>query len=387
MAYFDWNATAPLLPASRDVWLEASTSSWANPSTAYRLGVQARLALDEARERIAGRMNCHPEQVVFTSGATEANNGFIREAAWRARPEEGIWLSGIEHPSVQEAARAHWGSGRITRIPVLPGGAIDLDWIGEKLKAGKPALVSVMAANNETGVLQPWPSVRDLCRATGVAFHCDAVQWVGKASPSDWSGCSAVTLSGHKLGAPKGVGCLILSNEWKGIRIQAGGSQEMEMRAGTENIPGAVAMAEAFRCREEASDREALRRSRDDFERALQREWPGQSVIHGAGADRLWNTSSVSLPEFRSERWIAQLDRLGFQVSSGSACSTGKAGPSPVLQAMGVEEGLIRRTIRISGGWETTPGEWEALLQALLEARNRLGESGSADGPGRVIQI
>jgi cysteine desulfurase len=387
MAYFDWNATAPLLPQAREAWLEASESTWANPSTAYRAGVRARLALDEARERVGEIVGRPAEQVIFTSGATESNNGMLREAARKAQPDGRIWISAIEHPSVTATAETYWGDDRVVRIPVSADGVVDLDWIQDHLSRDRPELVAVMAANNETGVLQPWQLVRNLCREAGVAFHCDAAQWIGKCGRSYWSGCAGLTLSGHKFGGPRGVGCLILDDQWKGLTVQAGGAQEMDMRSGTENLPAILGMVAALVERDRAGVPDAVRQARDDFEKGLKELWGKEVVIHGSASPRLWNTCSVALPEFASSRWVSRLDRLGFAVSSGSACSTGKSGPSPVLAAMGVEADCMRRTLRISGGWETTPGEWEDLLKALMQVRQLLASEDTGSGPGKVIEI
>jgi cysteine desulfurase len=388
MAYFDWNATAPLAARARAAWLDASERLWANASTPYRMGAQARLALDGARERLARLAGCAVEAVVFTSGATEASNGWIREAARRSGGTGEIWISAVEHPSVREAARLYWGDARVRRLAVTPDGQLDLERFSTQLKSDRPAAVSVMAANNETGVIQPWQAVRDRCREAGVAFHCDAVQWFGKvAPPDDWAGCAGVTLSGHKVGGPKGVGCLILGPEWQGIHLQTGGAQEHNARAGTENLPAILGMVAALEQRQGGLDAAADCGPRDRFEARLQAAWPEQLQVHGAAAPRLWNTCSLALPEFDAARWIARLDRLGFQVSSGAACSSGKSGPSPILAAMGVEAQAIRRTIRISGGWETTDADWQALLQALRETRDLLAGEFPSAGPGRVIEI
>jgi cysteine desulfurase len=387
MPYFDWNATAPLLPAAREAWLDASERTWANPSTAYRAGVTARLALDEARERVGEIVNRPPEQVIFTSGATESNNGLLREFARKARPDGCIWVSSIEHPAVTAPAEIYWGADRVVQIPVSADGVVDLDWIQDHLKASRPELVSVMAANNETGVLQPWEQVRDLCREAGVPFHCDSAQWIGKCSRSDWAGCAGLTISGHKFGGPRGVGCLILDDKWKGLTLQAGGAQEMDARAGTENVPAILGMVAALEERDRHPVPEPVRTAKDRFESGLRGALGDSVIIHGSAAPRLWNTCSVALPDYPSSRWISRLDRLGFAVSSGSACSTGKEGPSPVLAAMGVDPDCMRRTLRISGGWETSPEDWTALLEALLEVRQLLSEEDSSPGPGKVIEI
>jgi cysteine desulfurase len=386
MPYFDWNATAPLHPRAREAWLEATESAWANPSTAYRAGARARATLDDAREEMAHLLGFEPEQVIFTSGATEANNGAIRELAKMA-PDKQIWISAVEHPSIRESALAYWGEKRVRRIPVDESGRVDLDWFQDQLKPGRPGLVSVMAANNESGVIQPWQQIRDLCRETGIPFHCDAVQWIGKYAAPIGLDCAAVTLSGHKFGGPKGIGCLILGKDWTGLKVQSGGAQELGSRAGTENIPSIVAMVAALKARLSDPVPAERLRARDDFELALEKEWSGEIQIHGAGTDRLWNTCFVSLPTHRATRWIAQLDRLGFEVSSGSACSSSKSGPSLILDSMGVGEQAAQRTIRISGGWETTREDWGGLLKALVTVRQTLDGEPDSSGPGQVIQI
>ncbi|MEX0332093.1 MAG: cysteine desulfurase family protein [Puniceicoccaceae bacterium] len=389
MTYFDWNATAPLLDEARDAWLRASESAWANPSVAYRVGVQARLELDEARDWLAAQFCVGPEQVIFTSGATEASNGFVRESARRTGPNGEIWISAVEHPAVRATALEYWGEGRVRQIPVQPSGELDLDWLESRMKTHRPSLVCVMAVNNETGVIQPWQAVAELCRVHRVAYFCDAVQWMGKRelAGQPWAHCAGVALSGHKFGGPKGIGCLILGPEWSGMKIQAGGSQEFASRSGTENIAGVVSMVAALRQRMTCPSPEALQTARDGFEQKLLELWDDAVTIHGAGAQRVWNTCSVALPGFPSNRWIARLDRRGFQISAGSACSTGKAGPSPVLTAMSIPDEVARRTVRISGGWETRPEDWQALFVALKEVHGELEEPGKLDGPGRIIQI
>lgn len=386
MPYFDWNATAPMHPHALEAWLEATESAWANPSTAYRSGTRARARLDEAREEMAQLLGFEPGQVIFTSGATEANNAAIREIA-RVSPEKEVWISSVEHPSVREPALALPPEGRVRRIPVDANGRVDADWIQDQLKSTRPALVSVMAANNETGVIQPWARIRDLCREAGVPFHCDAVQWVGKYPGSMGRGFSAITLSGHKFGGPKGIGCLVLSEEWNGLNVLAGGAQEMGSRAGTENIAAIAGMVAALQARLTDPVPEEQTRARDRFEAALEAEWGGEIHIHGKGTQRLWNTSFVSLPTHKANRWIAQLDRFGVEVSSGSACSASKTGPSLILDAMGVDEQTAARTIRISSGWESTQADWDDLLEALRQARLMLDSEQSESGPGTVIEI
>jgi cysteine desulfurase len=387
MVYFDWNATAPLLPEAREAWLEAAETGWANPSTPYRAGARARLQLDEARERMAALLGVEAGRVIFTSGATEANNGILREALRRAPAGSGIWVSAVEHPSILETARELFGE-RLREIPVDAGGRIDLEWLEENLRSAPPVLVSVIAASNETGVVQPWETAYRLCRENGVAFHCDAVQWFGKTGGvAAVEGRPAMTVSAHKLGGPKGVGALVIDPSWKGLKLQSGGAQELDTRAGTEDIPAIRAMVAAFEKRLGDPLPGAVQAGRDRFEAGLRNHWGRRVRIHGEGAWRLGNTSSVCLPDYRSGRWILQLDRRGFAVSSGSACSTAKDDPSTVLRAMGVGTGEIGRTIRFSGGWETTGEDWDALLRAVLDTHRELSEAESGGGPARVIEI
>jgi cysteine desulfurase len=388
MTYFDWNATAPLLPSARSAWLAANEDGWANPSTAYRLGAGAKVVLENARESMAGWMGVTPERVVFTSGATEANNAFIHEAARRAHLDDKIWISAVEHPSVREAAIRFWGRERVVQIPVTGGGIVDLHWLEEHLGESRPAVVSVMAVNNETGVIQPCQSVLNLCKAHGVAFHTDAVQWFGKGNGNliPWADCAGISISAHKFGGPKGTGCLILGEEWTGTVLQSGGGQEHGNRAGTEDVAGIASMVAALRTRMAEPLAEDQLAARDRFESGLLEQFP-DAVVHGMAAPRMWNTCLVGLPDFKSARWIARLDKRGFQVSTGAACSAGKKGPSMVMQAMGVDDGVARRTLRISAGWETDPADWVALLEAMKEVHHELHSEEPEGGPGTVIEI
>ncbi len=389
MTYFDWNATAPVLAEARDAWMHASEQFWGNPSTAYRLGAQAKLELEKARKSVAGDLGVDPDHVIFTSGATESNNGFLRAAKNRAPSDGLIWVSAVEHSAVRKAALEIWGEDRTKVIPVDRGGIVDLDWIGEKLQENRPSLVSVMAVNNETGTIQPWQEVLKLCEAAGVPFYCDAVQWIGKFPTGDapFNRCAGVAASGHKFGAPKGTGLLILGKDWRGAKLQIGGSQEQESRAGTENVPGSVALAIALGKRMTHPLREDQLGARDRFEDKLASQWPGQVQIHGHGYPRTWNTCSVSLPQFKAARWIARLDKHGFQVSAGSACSAGKTRISPVLAAMGVGEAVASRTIRVSSGWETSAKDWDDLFEAIVSVYAELESEEPAGGPGQVIEL
>jgi len=363
--YFDHNATSPLLPEARQAWLDASERFPGNPSSPHRLGSRADNALNEAREKLAAMLGCHATQIVFTSGATESNNTVLHHAA-RVAAEE-VWVSALEHPCVLEPAQFNF-AGRLRLIPATRSGVIDLDWIKDRFKNTTPSLVAVMAANNETGALQPWAEVIQLCRAHSVQFFCDAVQWVGKLPAKGLGECDWLTGSAHKFGGPRGVGFLKVPASLSVTPLLRGGPQEETRRAGTENVPGILAMVAALESREKQIGRldfQEAEKWREDFERQLSGALPGSEIV-AARAPRLWNTVSALMPEADcQQRWVVKLDKLGFAVSTGSACSSGKEEPSYVLNAMGYSAPEAARALRFSAGWETTARDWQALLAAL----------------------
>jgi cysteine desulfurase len=255
-------------------------------------------------------------------------------------------------------------------VEVSDDGVVLLESVRIDLEAGRVALVSVMAANNETGAVQPWEEVADLCAAAGVPFHCDAVQWFGKAGAAGFGRCTFVSGSAHKFGGPKGTGFLLVpEGDAGGFTAQAGGPQESGRRAGTEDVAGAVAMVAAL----EAA-RPGTPEGRDGFERDLLRLVPGTRVLC-AGARRLWNTSMVLLPGHKNLKWLTRLDRRGFQVSTGSACSAGRENPSEVMEAIGLGHDEMGRVLRASGGAETTAGDWQGLAAACAEVWQELSAS------------
>ncbi|MDE3084765.1 MAG: aminotransferase class V-fold PLP-dependent enzyme, partial [Verrucomicrobiota bacterium] len=236
------------------------------------------------------------------------------------------------------------------------------------LAAGEIGAVITMAANNETGVLQPWRELAQLCRARRATFFCDASQWLGKL-PSDGLGeVDWAVASAHKFGGPKGVGFMLVPEAANSFRAQQGGEQEHGRRAGTEDFPAIAAMIAALA---EAETKKVLNeterlRWRETFEHAVKSALPGAQIV-GTGAERLWNTVSLILPHGDNTRWVARLDKRDFQVSTGSACATGREGPSHVLAAMGYAPEEARRVIRVSASWETTEANWQKLLKALVE--------------------
>ncbi len=376
-AYFDFNATTPLNSAAREAWLQASEKHWHNPSSLYREAGMTSQALEAARERLGDLLGVEPERVVFTSGATESNNTLFAGLAKCLPPDACVAISAIEHPCVREAARAWLGRDRVIEIPVDAQGLIQPTTLEEVLEKHQPALVSIMAANNESGVLQPWQELLILCRDHGARFHTDAAQWIGKMETADLGTCDYITGSAHKFGGSKGVGFLILANEEESFPLLHGGPQESLRRAGTENYPGVEAMVTALesltpRLAELAVTQSALR---DAFIANMQPSFPDLRVI-SVGAPRLWNTVLMVMPQHENLKWLTRLSRLGFAISTGSACSAGKEGSSVVVQALGASWEELRRVVRVSGGWDTTADDWTALASAFVEAGQSLDAGG-----------
>ena len=366
MPYFDHNATAPLSPAAREAWLRAQDEAWHNPSSPTRAAARVRLRLDAARAQLAQFLGGEPGRIVFNSGATEGANSVLSHWARTLPPAERVAVSPTEHPCVIEAARAHFGEGRIAWLPVTRDGVVQVAEAEKLLSAGGATAVAVMAANNETGVLQPWAELAASCRRARVPFLCDATQWLGKLPGSGLGGAGWVIGSAHKFGGPKGVGFLQVAPGADNFCAQHGGAQEQGRRGGTENYPGVVAMLAALADAETTKvlfETERLR-WRKNFERAVLAAVPG-TVVVAAGAERLWNTVSLLLPHGEGERWVARLERRDFLVSTGAACATGKAGPSHVLAALGLAADEARRALRVSAGWDTTEAGWLALAEAL----------------------
>jgi len=364
--YFDHNATSPLCSVARDVWLSACQQYPANPASTHRLGSRADTALEGARHNAAEFLKCSPLDIVWTSGATEANNALFHHASIDAIGE--VWVSAIEHPSILEAARKYCRP-TFREIPVSADGVADEDWIADRLKKARPALVAVMAANNETGVLQPWQSILKLCREKEVPFACDAAQWIGKLPAAGLGECDFVTGCAHKFGGPIGIGFMKVPPGYRGFLV--GGEQEDGRRAGTQNVPATLSMIAAWKLREHqlgAGEHAIRERWRNRFLQRVQNDVPEFEVL-GANVPRLWNTVTALMPEMEDcrRRWVVRLDKMGFAVSTGSACASGKEKPSHVATAMRFAE-KSDRMLRFSGGWETTREDWEALAEAVIEA-------------------
>lgn len=371
--YFDHNATTPLCNAARDAWLRASASHWHNASSLYREAGFTAQKVDAARERLGELLGCEAERIVFTSGATEANNALFASLPRGAR----VLISAIEHPSVRAAARYWVGAEHVVEVPVDAEGVVKPEVLGALIAQHTPSLVSVLAASNESGVLQPWGELNALCHRHGVRFHTDATQWIGKLAAGELGQCDYVTGSAHKFLGPKGVGFLMLRDGEESLRLLHGGPQEGGHRAGTENYPGIEAMITALESVVPTLDGLATgqARVRDGFERRMLEAMPGLRVI-SAGAARLWNTSLLVMPRHENLKWLTRLSRQGFAISTGSACSSGKEGSSVVVRALGASEEELRRVVRLSGGWDTSLADWTALGDAMLAMLAELDRGG-----------
>jgi cysteine desulfurase len=373
MIYFDHNATAPVMREAREAWLDAAENLSGNPSSPHGIGSRASVALREAREKLAHFLGSHANDIVWTSGATEANNTVMHHFAQTLDAKGEVWISSIEHPCVDESAKHYFGK-RAKFIPVTHDGVIDLEWFTMEIADTRPGLIGVMTANNETGVIQPWREILAICQSYEVPFFTDAVQWIGKMPAKDLGHCDFVTGAAHKFGGPRGIGFLKIPHKSHITPLLVGGKQEQGVRAGTENVATILSMLAALEAREKqiAHNQHTLRTLwRENFEKQLLKELP-DAIIVGANSPRLWNTVSALMPEGAQSRWVSKLDKAGFAVSTGSACTTGKEEPSHVLAAMHFKPAEAHRVLRFSSGWETTETDWDALARALGKIHGEL---------------
>ncbi len=347
--YLDWNASAPLRSEARAATL-AALDTPGNPSSVHAEGRAARGLIEQAREMVAALVGAKPRDVVFTSGGTEANVLALTPMAGGGTARfETLLVSAIEHPSVLAGGR--FPSAAIEHLPVTAGGQIEIAGLARRLARSQGrALVSLMLANNETGVVQPVSQVAAMVHEAGGLLHVDAVQAAGRmACDINALGADLLTISGHKIGAPKGVGALIRREPGFSDALIRGGGQERGVRAGTENVAGIVgfgAAAEAVRQSLQA-ERARMTALRDRLESGLRAASP-VVVIFGAELERLPNTTLFALAGVKAETAVIALDLEGVAVSSGAACSSGKVQPSHVLAAMGVPQRLARGAVRVS---------------------------------------
>lgn len=366
MIYLDHNATTPLAPAVIAAMLPVMTGVWANTSSQHGPGQDAKRRLARARATVARVLGCHPGEVIFTSGATESNHLAVRgllAATPASRPR--VLFSAVEHAGHLRLARALAAAGvPVDYLPVCPDGALDLA-AAQKRIGPDVALVSLMAANNETGVLMPVAAVAALAHAAGALLHVDATQFIGK-QPFDFATCGAdaVSLSAHKFQGPKGVGALLLR---QGVPLlpQTLGSQERGRRGGTENLPGIVGLAAALEALDDIpAEARRLTALRDQLERGLQAAVPGTQVWC-QHLPRLPGTSYLRFGQLSVDVVLQRLERLQVAASSGAACSSGASAPSHVLTAMGVSPDEALATVRFSLGATTTAQDVAYMLREL----------------------
>jgi cysteine desulfurase len=374
MIYLDNNATTQVHPAVVEEMMPFLTGSYGNPSSGYRFGKQVAGAIQLARERVAALLGCEPGEVVFTGCGTESTNTAIHSALQMDPDRRHIVTTRVEH------------SATIKTCEMLARRGVPVTWLGVdsegRLDPGKledaindeTALVSIMWANNETGVLFPIEEIARIAREKGVVFHTDAVQSIGKLPlnlrelPVNF-----LSLSGHKLNAPKGVGVLYVNRRTRFSPFITGGGQEGGRRAGTENVAGIVALGKAceLAAAEIAHEATEVRAMRDEFEAGILARVPG-TVVNGGGADRLPNTTSISFSGIESEAMLIVLDQAGVCCSAGSACTTGKHEPSHVLRAMGLDDTRARSSLRFSFGRFSTREELARAIEIVPAAAEKV---------------
>lgn len=369
--YLDWNASSPINALVREAMLPWLDAAFGNASSRHEYGRQARAAIDHARAQVAAAVGAHPTEVIFTSGGSEANNLFIKGAAAMMKPGL-VAVSSIEHPCVREPARQLRKSGWVMReVGVDPKGQVQPDDWKSTLEA-RPSLVSVMLANNETGVIQDLASLAADARAGGAYLHTDAVQALGKIKVDFRAlGVSAMSLSAHKIGGPLGAGALIADKRVELAPLIAGGGQERNQRSGTENVAAIVGFGLAceLAVKRHANEGVRLAAIRNSLEAALADA--GANLFSNA-PNRLPNTSFFGFDGIDGETLVGKLDRAGFACASGSACSSANPEPSHTLLAMGVAPERARTAVRVSLGPDTTAQQVEDFRATLLRIVNEL---------------
>lgn len=360
--YLDHNATAPLRPEARAAMLRALELT-GNASSVHAEGRRARAVVETAREQVARLVGARPSEVLFTSGATEANN-WVLSWGWRT-----VAASGLEHDSILVPARQ--SGARVIEVPALSDGRADVPALRACLAAQPlemPALVTLQIANNETGVLQPLADAAAVAREFGAKVHSDAVQAAGRIRVDMRElAADALSLSSHKLGGPMGAGALVV-RDGLGVRpLITGGGQERRLRAGTENVPAIAGFGAAAEAAQAELDRMGrIAALRDRLEQEALRLAPDAIVI-GREAPRLPNTTCLALPKHSAELLVIKLDLAGIAVSAGSACSSGKVGVSTALASMGLPQEVARTAIRISLGWNSSQKDVDSFLRAWAE--------------------
>ncbi len=372
--YLDNNATTAVDPAVLDAMMPYLTTHYGNASSMHTFGGRLRHDIDQARDQVAALLHGEPEEIIFTSGGTEGDITAIQSALLAQPEKHHLITSRVEHPAVRTTCRIMQKRGhRLTELPVDEQGRLDLHQL-EAALTDDTALVTIMWANNETGVVFPVQDIAELCRAKGVLFHTDAVQAVGKL-PIDLrkTPLDLLSLSGHKLHAPKGIGAFYVRKGTPLAPLMTGGHQEFGKRAGTENIAGIVALGKACELAGQhlSEENERVRRLRDRLEKTLLRDCP-DARLNGDPANRLPNTANISFEFIEGEAILLLMDEKGICASSGSACTSGALEPSHVLRAMGVPFTAVHGSIRFSLSRFTTDEDIDTVCRELPPIIKRL---------------
>ena len=379
--YFDHNATSPVAPEVLRSFTAAAAEVYGNASSIHYFGQAAKQRLEAARRQVAARIGCAAQEIVFTSGGTESDNLAIFGIA-RGKSGAHVITSAIEHPAVLNAcARLEREGVAVTYVRVGPAGIVSPGDVGAAIRPST-VLITIMHANNETGAIQPIAEIGALAREAGIAFHSDAVQTAGRIPlrVADL-GVSLLSVSGHKFGAPKGIGALYVK---KGVALDPilyGGHHERDRRAGTENVPGAVALGAAASLE---SGWPAIEPLRDRLERAILDRVP-HCRVNGSVTHRLPNTTNIRFDGIEGEAMTIALDLRGYGVSSGSACSSGAVEPSHVLLAHGLTKEQARSSVRFSLGPDNTAEEVDGLIEAVVESAAHLRRISPAFSDDRVV--
>lgn len=367
--YLDYNATCPIRPAAADA-IRNALEVCGNPSSVHRYGRLARRLVEDARERVAALVGAKPAHIVFTPSGSAANNLALRGAG-RTR----VLTSSIEHDSVRQTP------GATALIPVSGDGIADVAALEQALACStEPTMVSVMLANNETGVIQPIAAIAEIAHRHGALVHCDAIQAVGRIAVNVAAlGVDLLSISAHKLGGPQGIGALVVADHVTLEPLVVGGGQERGRQAGTENVPGIAGFGAAAEAVSGLDGSQRIGELRDRLEAGL-RAAKRPCRIYGAAAPRVPNTTCVGMTALSSETQVMALDLAGIAVSAGSACSSGKVRASHVLRAMGVSEAEASRAIRVSLGWRSTAADVERFVKAwtALPGHAPVAESSAA---------
>lgn len=369
--YADFNATTPIGEGAR-ARLSKALDIWGNPSSAHQLGRQAVEFMEQSRQLVAKAVGAQAKEVVFTSGGSEANT----LALWGSQLAHGVGFrllsSGVEHSSIRDTAKLLEAQGaQVAMVRLEPGGGFDPQGFVAQLDTFKPHLVSLMAANNETGILFPIASIAALCKERGIRLHTDAVQAFGKVPSIDWAAADLVSISSHKVYAPKGVGALVVRNGAKLVATHYGGSQEIKRRGGTENTIGIAAFAGACADLSPNGSVEQLANLRDRFESRLKESF-SDLEIQGESLPRLPNTSNLRFPGVSAQVLLTSLDLDGMCLSAGSACSSGSLTPSHVLLEIGLSPEIAREYVRVSWGRQTTTSIVDEAVELMTQHVQRI---------------